>query len=186
MSATALPHAAAKLPWRIWMSLAPLTRFVIGLEGAAVWLVGLLVLLLGWAVYRRVRGGKKSGKLGKLGATNAAATPRAAAQFWFPPGYTSNEVTAERMKNPGPLMMQARDGSPFVMQTGSVDEFVDAGIAFAGNPDTVFEQIKEFNDHVGGIGHLLMMGQGGHLSHEDTVANLTMFSEEVMPRLQGL
>jgi len=113
-------------------------------------------------------------------------TPRTAAQFWFPPGYTSNEATAQRMQNPGPLMMQARDGSPFVMQTGSVDEFVDAGIAFAGTPDTVVEQIKEFYDHVGGFGHLLMMGQGGHLSHEDTVDNLTLFSQEVLPRLQEL
>jgi alkanesulfonate monooxygenase SsuD/methylene tetrahydromethanopterin reductase-like flavin-dependent oxidoreductase (luciferase family) len=72
------------------------------------------------------------------------------------------------------------------MQTGSVDNFINAGVAFAGTPDTVLAQIKEFNDHVGGIGHLLMMGQGGHLSHEDTVANLTLFSEEVMPRLQDL
>ena len=72
------------------------------------------------------------------------------------------------------------------MQTGSVDEYIDAGIAFAGTPDTVYAQIKEFNDHVGGLGHLLMMGQGGHLSHEDTVGNLTLFSKEVLPRLQDL
>jgi hypothetical protein len=39
---------------------------------------------------------------------------------------------------------------------------------------------------VGGFGSLLMMGQGGHLSHEDTVSNLTMFSQEVLPRLQEL
>jgi hypothetical protein len=31
-----------------------------------------------------------------------------------------------------------------------------------------------------------MMGQGGHLSHEDTVANLTLFSKEVLPRLKEL
>ena len=95
-------------------------------------------------------------------------------------------MTVQRMKNPGPLMLPLRDGGEFAMQTGSVDEFVDAGIAFAGNPDTVFEQIREFNDHVGGLGHLLMMGQGGHLSHEDTVDNLTLFSKEVLPRLKEL
>jgi len=33
---------------------------------------------------------------------------------------------------------------------------------------------------------LLMMGQGGYLSHEDTVENLTLFSQEVAPHLDGL
>jgi hypothetical protein len=31
-----------------------------------------------------------------------------------------------------------------------------------------------------------MMGQGGTISHEDTVANLTLFSREVLPRLGEL
>jgi hypothetical protein len=50
----------------------------------------------------------------------------------------------------------------------------------------VFDQLKAFYHHVGGFGHLLMMGQGGHLSHHDTVANLTLFSKEVLPRLVEL
>ena len=83
-------------------------------------------------------------------------------------------------------MVTLRDGSQTVMQTSSVDEYIDAGVAFAGTPDTVYAQIKEFYDHVGGIGHLLMMGQGGHISHEDTVDNLTLFSKEVLPRLTEL
>jgi len=29
-----------------------------------------------------------------------------------------------------------------------------------------------------------MMGQAGAMSHEDTVANLTLFSKEVLPRLR--
>jgi hypothetical protein len=37
-----------------------------------------------------------------------------------------------------------------------------------------------------GFGHLLMMGQGGLLSHEDTVANLKLFSKAVLPRLDEL
>ena len=37
--------------------------------------------------------------------------------------------------------------------------------------------------HVRSFSHLLTMGQGGTISHEDTVANLTMFSKEVLPRL---
>lgn len=83
-------------------------------------------------------------------------------------------------------MIPLRNGGEFVMQRGSVEEFVDAGVAFAGNPDTVYTQLHDFNEHVGGLGHLLMMGQGGHISHEDTVANLKLFSKEVLPRLADL
>ena len=90
------------------------------------------------------------------------------------------------MRSPSTRMVTLRDGSQTVMQTGSVDEYINAGIAFAGTPDTVYAQIKEFYDHVGGIGHLLMMGQGGHISHEDTVDNLTLFSKEVLPRIAEL
>jgi alkanesulfonate monooxygenase SsuD/methylene tetrahydromethanopterin reductase-like flavin-dependent oxidoreductase (luciferase family) len=69
---------------------------------------------------------------------------------------------------------------------GSADRLTYAVVPPAGTPETVYAQIKEFYDHVGGLGHLLMMGQGGHLNHEDTVDNLTMFSKEVLPRLQAL
>ena len=53
-------------------------------------------------------------------------------------------------------------------------------------PDQVYDQIARFYDLTGGFGNLLMMGQGGNLGHEDTVANLTLFSKEVLPRLQEL
>jgi hypothetical protein len=42
------------------------------------------------------------------------------------------------------------------------------------------------HDHVGRFGHLLMMEQGGHVTHEETVDNLTLFSREVLPRLGEL
>jgi hypothetical protein len=32
----------------------------------------------------------------------------------------------------------------------------------------------------------LMPGQGGTISHEDTVANLTLFSRELLPRLREM
>jgi alkanesulfonate monooxygenase SsuD/methylene tetrahydromethanopterin reductase-like flavin-dependent oxidoreductase (luciferase family) len=68
----------------------------------------------------------------------------------------------------------------------TVAEAVDAGLSFAGTPDDVFDQLRVFYDHVGGFGHLLMMGQGGLISHEETVANLRLFSREVLPRLGEL
>ena len=79
-----------------------------------------------------------------------------------------------------------RGGRQVDPNEASVEEFIDAGICFAGTPYMVFEQAKAFHDHVGGFGHLLMMGQGGHLTHDDTVDNLTMFSKEVLPRLAEL
>ena len=72
--------------------------------------------------------------------------------------------------------VQTKDGRPINPRTMTVEDAIDAGLVFAGTPDDVFDQLKAFYDHVGGFGHLLMMGQGGLISHEDTVANLTMFS----------
>ena len=57
---------------------------------------------------------------------------------------------------------------------------------FAGTPDDVYDQIKALSDSVGGFGNLLMFGQGGFLDHKDTVANITLFAKEVMPRLREL
>jgi hypothetical protein len=35
------------------------------------------------------------------------------------------------------------------------------------------------------MGNLLMMGQGGELTHAQTVDNLTLFAREVYPRLKA-
>jgi hypothetical protein len=67
-----------------------------------------------------------------------------------------------------------------------VEDVIDAGLVFAGTPEDVFNQLRAFYDHVGGFGHLLMMGQGGLLDHKETVANLTLFSREVLPRVVDL
>jgi len=40
------------------------------------------------------------------------------------------------------------------------------------------------NSHVGGFGHLL--GQGGHIAHEDTADNLTLPRKKVLPHLAEL
>jgi hypothetical protein len=57
---------------------------------------------------------------------------------------------------------------------------------FAGTPDDVYAQIKDFNERMGGIGHILFFGQGGYLDHKDTVENITLFAREVLPRLRTL
>ena len=55
---------------------------------------------------------------------------------------------------------------------------------FAGTPDQVYRQIKKLYDHVGGFGHLLIMGQAGFLEHDETVLGIRTFAREVYPRLR--
>ena len=57
---------------------------------------------------------------------------------------------------------------------------------FAGTPDDVFSQICAFSRRMGGVGHLLFFGQGGHISHADTADNIRLFGREVAPRLHDL
>ena len=111
-----------------------------------------------------------------------------APQFANPPGYVAPAMAAtrdqgQRRHGARATRVQTRDGQPINPRTISVEDAIDAGLVFAGTPDDVWDQLKAFYDHVGGFGHLLMMGQGGHISHEDTVDNLTMFSKEVLPRM---
>ncbi len=114
-----------------------------------------------------------------------------APQFANPPGYVPAAGAAQMLKSGGATAaratrVQRKDGTPINPRTMSVEDAIDAGLSFAGTPDDVWDQLKAFYDHVGGFGHLLMMGQGGHISHDDTVANLTLFSKEVLPRMAGL
>jgi alkanesulfonate monooxygenase SsuD/methylene tetrahydromethanopterin reductase-like flavin-dependent oxidoreductase (luciferase family) len=79
-----------------------------------------------------------------------------------------------------------RHGNPVDQRTASIEQLIESGTCFAGTPDDVYAQIKALNDQVGGFGHLLFFGQGGYLDHADTVANITLFGNEVMPRLREL
>ena len=40
------------------------------------------------------------------------------------------------------------------------ERFIECGIAFAGTPEQCYNQICSFVDSIGGLGHLLLMGQG--------------------------
>jgi len=113
-----------------------------------------------------------------------------APQFINPPGYASVAQSAQALRMGGAGFragrIQSRDGRSIDPRRMSVEDAIDAGLSFAGTPDDVFDQLRAFYNHVGGFGHLLMMGQGGLLSHEETVANLTLFSKAVLPRLEEL
>jgi hypothetical protein len=60
------------------------------------------------------------------------------------------------------------------------------GNVFAGTPDQVFKQLKNFWEYSGGFGHLLMMGQAGFMTYDEAVRSMSRFTQEVYPRLQEL
>jgi hypothetical protein len=60
------------------------------------------------------------------------------------------------------------------------------GRMYAGNPDTVYRQIMDFYDKVGGFGHLIMGSKTGFITHAEAVKNTTLFSKEVLPRLREI
>lgn len=60
------------------------------------------------------------------------------------------------------------------------------GILFAGTPDSVYKQIKDFHDLVGGFGHLMMIGRSGPMTHAETEKSLNLFAREVLPRLKEI
>ena len=60
------------------------------------------------------------------------------------------------------------------------------GIFFAGNPDTVYKQVMEFYDKVGGFGHLSLVGRSGFMTHAESEKSIRLFSKEVLPRLREI
>jgi alkanesulfonate monooxygenase SsuD/methylene tetrahydromethanopterin reductase-like flavin-dependent oxidoreductase (luciferase family) len=60
------------------------------------------------------------------------------------------------------------------------------GILFCGSPDTVYRQIMEFYDQVGGFGHLAMVGRSGFMTHQEADKGIRLFANEVLPRLREI
>ncbi len=97
-------------------------------------------------------------------------------QFKNPPGYSSVATSMELM----------RGGSTAFDRSSPLEKCIEDGVVFAGNPDTVYEQLRRHNEAVGGYGNLLIMGQAGFLEHEETMTSIRLFGTEVYPRLKAL
>jgi alkanesulfonate monooxygenase SsuD/methylene tetrahydromethanopterin reductase-like flavin-dependent oxidoreductase (luciferase family) len=108
--------------------------------------------------------------------------------FTNPPGYNSLAANIAMLKSGGKRggFVRDRHGNPVDQRTATIEQLLESGTCFAGTPDDVYNQIKALSDSVGGFGNLLMFGQGGFLDHADTVANITLFAKEVLPRLREL
>jgi alkanesulfonate monooxygenase SsuD/methylene tetrahydromethanopterin reductase-like flavin-dependent oxidoreductase (luciferase family) len=123
-----------------------------------------------------------------LAADYVRTSPIVAEPFTNPPGYNSLGANVAMMKSGGKRggFVRDRHGNPIDQTTASIEQLIESGTCFAGTPDDVHDQIRALSDSVGGFGNLLMFGQGGFLDHADTVANITLFGREVMPRLREL
>ncbi len=116
-------------------------------------------------------------------------TAQVSPPFKQPPGYFDANTLTRMLRtpssNPRAIRPIATPAGKMVQPiTASLDDLVDIGLLFCGTPDTVFKQITRFADGIGGVGHLLLMLQGGVLGHADTSDSMRMFAKEVLPRLQ--
>jgi alkanesulfonate monooxygenase SsuD/methylene tetrahydromethanopterin reductase-like flavin-dependent oxidoreductase (luciferase family) len=68
----------------------------------------------------------------------------------------------------------------------TAEQAMQAGILFAGSPDTVYRQIMDFVDTVGPFGHLVMVGRSGPMTHAEAEKGITLFAREVLPRLKEI
>ena len=92
-----------------------------------------------------------------------------------PPGYHPPAVAAQ--------IMQGKRGGAGLPLASTLDEQMARGNVFAGTPDQVFAQIKRFWEYSGGFGHLLMMGQAGFLTYEETISSMQLFTKDVAIRV---
>jgi alkanesulfonate monooxygenase SsuD/methylene tetrahydromethanopterin reductase-like flavin-dependent oxidoreductase (luciferase family) len=108
--------------------------------------------------------------------------------FTNPPGYNSIGANVAILKagQRANRIVTDRNGEQINHRTATVQQFMDTETVFAGTPDDVFNQLKTFNARMGGVGHLLFFGQGGDLSHRDSMDNIRLFGREVAPRLMEL
>jgi alkanesulfonate monooxygenase SsuD/methylene tetrahydromethanopterin reductase-like flavin-dependent oxidoreductase (luciferase family) len=123
------------------------------------------------------------------GETDEEGRAGAEKLLWY---FTHNKIPPYFRNPPGYLPVSANvrvmRGGASSLRPGSrtVDSLIEQGLLFCGSPDTVFNQIRRFYEHVGGFGHLLSMGQAGFLDHSETKKGLRLLAREVMPRLAAL
>jgi alkanesulfonate monooxygenase SsuD/methylene tetrahydromethanopterin reductase-like flavin-dependent oxidoreductase (luciferase family) len=66
------------------------------------------------------------------------------------------------------------------------ESLIANGQLFAGNPDTVVRQIKEFRGRVGGLGRLIMMTRQGFVTHAEAQRSFEAVAADVLPQLAEL
>ena len=116
---------------------------------------------------------------------------KSAPQFGrFLPGVTPPEaapIVYRSQPKPGPGGKPATAMANAAALIGlDAEQAMKRGILFAGSPDTVYQQIMDLYNDVGGFGHLVMVGRSGYMTHAETQQSITLFSKEVLPRLRAI
>jgi alkanesulfonate monooxygenase SsuD/methylene tetrahydromethanopterin reductase-like flavin-dependent oxidoreductase (luciferase family) len=99
------------------------------------------------------------------------------------PGRQPPEVTAQNYRT------QPRPGAQAVRRPAdsligiTAEQAIARGILCAGDPDTVYKQIMDIYDKVGGFGHFIFIGRSGFLDHQEAEKGIRLLAEEVLPRL---
>jgi alkanesulfonate monooxygenase SsuD/methylene tetrahydromethanopterin reductase-like flavin-dependent oxidoreductase (luciferase family) len=65
----------------------------------------------------------------------------------------------------------------------TAEQAIARGILCAGNPDTVYRQIMDIYEIVGGFGHFIFIGRSGFLDHHEAEKGIRLLAKEVLPRL---
>jgi alkanesulfonate monooxygenase SsuD/methylene tetrahydromethanopterin reductase-like flavin-dependent oxidoreductase (luciferase family) len=97
-----------------------------------------------------------------------------------PPLYRSAPPTGS-----GPTAVTAAGRNAATLVGVNAEQAIARGLMFAGNPDTVYRQIMEFQDKVGPFEHLILAGRSGFMTHAEAEKGLNLFAKEVLPRLQA-
>ncbi len=84
----------------------------------------------------------------------------------------------------GPRAVTSASANASALIGLTAEQAMARGILFAGSPDTVYRQIMDFHDEVGGFGHLVMIGRSGFMTHAETEKGIRLFANEVLPRLR--
>ena len=68
----------------------------------------------------------------------------------------------------------------------TAEQAMAKGLMFAGDPDSVYRQIREYRERVGPFEHLVLASRSGFMTHGEATKGLRLFAKEVLPRLREL
>jgi alkanesulfonate monooxygenase SsuD/methylene tetrahydromethanopterin reductase-like flavin-dependent oxidoreductase (luciferase family) len=108
---------------------------------------------------------------------------KVATQFMDVPGYIDESARAK-------MLRATAQGTPVStpiehLAYAPVEELVEGGYFFAGNPDSVFRQLECFYERVGGFGNFMMMVQAGTMGQELVENSMRRFATDVLPRFRA-
>lgn len=115
------------------------------------------------------------------------ASERIPERFVNPPGILPHEANAAMIRAGKTITHRTKtlpDGTP-MSNPPTPQEQITNSVLFAGTPDQVYEQIRSFYESVGGFGNMLVQ-MGGTMTHEEIKDSLTLYANQVQPRLSEL